>query len=53
MVVFRMEGCSVERRGSVAGRDLRFVVLHDRSGQVQQCYATLADAKKWFFGIGL
>jgi hypothetical protein len=53
MVVFAMQGCSVERRGSVAGRDLRFVVIHDRSRQVQQCYATLEDAKKWFFGIGL
>lgn len=49
MVVFQKQGFSVERRGSISGRDLRFVVIHDRSRQIQQCYATLSSAKKWFF----
>ena len=53
MVVFSLGGCSVYRRGSIAGMDLRFVVVHDATGQVQHCYNTLALAKKWFFGIGL
>lgn len=51
-VVFEMDGLTVERRGSQWGRDIRFVVVGPL-GQTVQSYATLADAKKWFFGIGL
>lgn len=52
MVVYTNNGFTVERRGSVATRDLRFVVI-DKFGKVQHSYATLADAKRLFFGIGL
>ncbi len=52
MIVYREAEFTVERRGSVATRDLRFVVI-DKLGRVQQVYPTLTDAKRGFFGVGL
>jgi hypothetical protein len=41
-------GCHhVERRES------GFYVITTKTGRIQQVYASLADAKKWFFGVRL
>ena len=52
MIVYEKDGLVVEKRGHASGRDLRYVVLN-RWGREVQAYASLQDAKRLFFGLGL